>query len=60
MPSPLECACFLEVVGTRSSVRWFKQDPIPREALEKVLEAGVRAPTASGGEQWFFILVEDD
>ncbi|MGC8982928.1 MAG: nitroreductase family protein [Desulfurococcaceae archaeon] len=45
---------------SRCSVRWFKQDPVPREVLLRVLEAGIRAPTAGGGEQWFFVVVESE
>lgn len=53
------CDCFLETVLSRSSVRWFKTNPVPDEVLLKVLEAGVRAPNAGGSEQWFFIVVRD-
>ena len=48
-----------EAISTRVSVRRFKPDPIPRGVVERILEAGVRAPTAGGGQQWFFIVVED-
>ncbi len=50
---------FLEVVMTRCSVRRFRPDPVPDDVLAKILEAGIRAPTAGGGEQWFFIVVKD-
>ena len=49
----------LEVVMSRSSVRRFRPDPVPREALERILEAGLRAPTASAAEQWLFVAVTD-
>ncbi|MCR5305378.1 MAG: nitroreductase [Oscillospiraceae bacterium] len=35
-----------ENLVTRRSVRQFKADPIPKELLEKVIEAGTFAPTA--------------
>ncbi len=54
------CECFLDVLMSRCSVRRFRPDPIPREVVEKILEAGIRAPTAGGGEQWFFIAVVDE
>lgn len=47
----------LNVLNTRCSVRWFKQDPIPVETIRKLLEVAVKAPTAQGAEQWFFIAV---
>ena len=45
---------------SRRSIRRFRHDPIPRELIEKILEAGIRAPTAGGGEQWFFIAITDE
>jgi len=40
---------FYEVIRTRRSVRSFKEDPIPKEVLDKVLEAARIAP--SGGNR---------
>ncbi len=50
----------IEILKFRASVRWFKPDPVPREILEQLIEVAIRAPTAGGGEQWFFIVVTDD
>ena len=50
----------MRVILTRSSVRRFRQEPLPEEALRKVLEAGIRAPTASAAEQWFFVLATSE
>jgi len=50
----------VDVVFSRASVRFFKPDPIPREALRKILEAGTRAPVAGGVEKWFFITVTSE
>jgi len=55
----LRCDCFLDVLLTRCSIRRFKPDPLPDEVILKIIEAGIRAPTAGGGEQWFFIIVKD-
>ncbi len=38
----------LEVMRQRRSVRSYKADPVPRELLEKVLEAGTYAPSGMG------------
>ncbi len=54
------CECFREVVESRYSVRLFQDKPIPKSIVEEILRAGIRAPTAGGGEQWFFIVVEDE
>ncbi len=49
-----------EVIYSRRSIRWFKPDPVPEEDIKEIVEAGIRAPTASGGEQWYFIAVTDE
>ncbi len=49
---------FLEVILSRSSVRWFKTEEISDEVVGKVLECGLRAPNAGGSEPWFFIVVK--
>jgi len=54
------CDCFLDIVLTRRSIRIFKSDPIPDNVLMKILESGIRAPTAGGDQQWFFIVVKDE
>lgn len=51
---------FLEVVETRTSVRKFKQDPIPDEVIRKIVWAATRAPTAGGRENWFFVVIKSD
>ncbi|MCS7099956.1 MAG: nitroreductase family protein [Sulfolobales archaeon] len=48
----------MRVVETRASVRRFRQDPIPDEVLKKILWSAVRAPTAGGRENWFFVVVK--
>ena len=35
----------LEAIKTRKSVKKYKSDPVPREYLEKICEAGVYAPS---------------
>lgn len=49
-----------EIIKNRRSIRWFLQEPVPEEDLKEILEAGIRAPTASGAEQWFFLVVRND
>lgn len=50
----------LDAMLTRTSIRRFKPTPIPDEVIMKILEAGTRAPTAGGGEQWFFMVIVDE
>jgi nitroreductase len=49
----------LEVIQNRQSVRKYKKDPIPEEALLRVLEAARLAPSGSNFQPWKFIIVKD-
>ncbi len=42
---------------TRTSVRSFKEDTLSEEQLEKLLKAGMSAPTAGNMQPWEFIVV---
>lgn len=50
---------FFEAVKTRSSVREYKYKSIKMNELEKIIDAGRRAPTARAEEPWDFIVVQD-
>ena len=50
----------LEAIGSRRSVRQFESRPVPRELLEKLVDAGRLAPTAINIQPWEFIVVTDD
>uniref|UniRef100_A0A7C4CER8 Nitroreductase n=1 Tax=candidate division WOR-3 bacterium TaxID=2052148 RepID=A0A7C4CER8_UNCW3 len=50
---------FYEVVRRRTSIRAYKPDPIPEDALNRVLEAGRLAPSAKNFQPWKFIVVKD-
>ena len=45
-------------LGHRRSVRKFRNEPVPRDILMRVIEAGVQAPSACNIQGWRFILVE--
>jgi nitroreductase len=51
---------FYEVIRTRRSIRSFKKDQIPEDALNRVLDAARIAPSGSNRQPWRFILVTDD
>jgi nitroreductase len=44
----------LEAIKTRRSIRAFKNDPIERETIERLLEAAVLAPSAKNSQPWRF------
>ena len=49
-----------QVIRARRSIRKFKPDaPVPREAVEKMLEAAMMAPSARNTRPWEFFVVED-
>ena len=43
----------------RASVREYLSKPIPKELLEKLVDAGKRAPSARHVEPWEFVVIED-
>jgi len=48
-----------DAIATRRSVRKYKTTPVPRELIEKVIDAGRRAPTAMNVQPWEFVVVTD-
>ncbi len=50
---------FAEVVARRRTVREFEPRPVPRDAVRRALEAGLRAPCNAHLKSWQFILLRD-
>ena len=50
---------FLSLIKTRRSVRAYKPQPVPSEALDAVLEAGTYAPTGGGRQSPTIIAITD-
>jgi nitroreductase len=48
-----------EAIQKRRSIRAYQDKPVPREKIEKILEAGRLAPSARNSEPWHFIVVTD-
>jgi nitroreductase len=48
-----------EAIQERRSIRAYQDTPVPREKLEKILEAARLAPSARNTEPWHFIAVTD-
>lgn len=49
----------LETMLTRRSCRMYSDQPVPREALEKIVEAGRFAPSGMGRQPVHFVVVQD-
>jgi nitroreductase len=48
-----------DTIRARRNVRQYTDQPIGREDLEQILEAGRRAPSASNWQPWDFVVVTD-
>jgi nitroreductase len=48
-----------DVIRARRNVRQYTDQPIAREDLERICEAGRRAPSAGNGQPWNFVVVTD-
>ena len=50
---------FEEVIEKRRSIRKFKDTPVPKEKIIKILEAARIAPSAGHRQPWHFVVVEN-
>jgi len=48
-----------EVITSRKSIRKYKPDPIPRDTLERLIEAARWAPSGENAQPWRFVIVEE-
>lgn len=47
----------MEAIRSRRSTRAYKPDPVPREVLEELLEACIRAPSWGNSQPWEFAVL---
>ena len=45
----------LPAIADRRSIRRYKEEPVPREAIEAVLQAGILAPSSKNRQPWRFV-----
>lgn len=50
----------LDVIATRVSVRQFTGEKLNSEQIDKILRAGMAAPTAVNKQPWAFVVVDDE
>ena len=48
-----------DAIRARRNVRTYRPDPVPDADLDRIAEAGWRAPSASNRQEWNFIVVTD-
>ena len=59
-PVPVgEDAPILEVMATMRAMRRLKPDPVPRELLERLVEAATWAPSGGNEQNYEFVVVDD-
>lgn len=51
---------FFAVVQARRSVRKYRPDPVTPELVDRVLQAGIMAPSAGNRQPWEIVVVERD
>lgn len=49
---------FYNFIESRKSIRKFKSDPVPKEVLERILNAGMHAPSGKNRQNWRFFVVQ--
>ncbi|MBN1399887.1 MAG: nitroreductase family protein [Anaerolineae bacterium] len=50
----------LEAIAARRSIRRFRPDPIPDEALRAILNAAIQAPSGKNRQPWRLVVVRGD
>lgn len=50
---------FLAIARQRHSTRNYQSQPVPRDAIERCLEAARLAPSACNSQPWAFIVIDD-
>ena len=48
-----------DAIRARRNVRSFTDEPLPADALERILEAGWRTPSSRNWQPWDFVVVTD-
>jgi nitroreductase len=48
-----------DAIRARRNVRSYLSDPVPDSALDRIAEAGWRAPSAKNDQHWDFVIVTD-
>lgn len=48
---------FYGLLEARRSIRKYKPDPVPREIIERILAAGLQAPSGKNRQNWRFFVV---
>lgn len=50
---------FYDVINTRRSIRQFEDKTIPQDVLERILDAGLKAPSSNHQRRWELVTLTD-
>ncbi len=50
---------FYDVINKRRSIRQFEDEKIPRETLERILDAGLKAPSSNHQRKWELVALTE-
>ncbi len=48
-----------DAMYTQRAIRYWEDKPVPRDLLEKVIEAASKAPSGSNTQPWVFVVIDD-
>ena len=48
-----------EAMFSQRQITRFKPDPVPREAIEKIIEAAIKAPSGGNTQPWHFVAITE-
>ena len=49
----------LDAIAKRRSVRSYRAEPVPKDVIDEIIDAGNWAPTGGNLQRWRFVVVED-
>ena len=48
-----------EIIKTRRSIRRFTDEPVSDEIIDRIIEAGIWAPSGMNNQPWKFAIIKD-
>jgi nitroreductase len=58
-PPPVEFDSLMQLARQRRSVRWFRQEPVPRSEIDRAITLGCQAPSACNRQPFHFRVFDD-
>ncbi len=54
----MDIETFIDLLKSRRSIRAYKPDPIPDDAIQKIIEAARWAPSGANSQPWEFVVIK--